>query len=167
MPTCETVIPCRSAELNLEEWLFSMSDADYQRVAAQHRALGTFSADGVRGMVNVEVMGHALIIQHYRQVTAGSSYVQMHSARSQAYLLHLYPVFIGVTWTMQITPAENDTATFTCTVDLDMPPILRLLARITGVTAAIRRHTREETLGFAADLVQKASEDRPGAGSSR
>jgi hypothetical protein len=161
MPTCETTIPRRSTDLDLEHWLFSMSDDDYQRAAAQHRALGTFSEDGVRGMVNVEVMGHALLIQHYKQVAAGPSYVRMRSERSQAYLMHLYPVIVAVTWTMQIAPAGNDASTFTCSVDVDMPPVLRLLARVTGVTAAIRRHTRLETIGFAADIARKAGGGQP------
>jgi hypothetical protein len=132
-----------------------MSDADYQRASRQHRAMGVFTDDGARGMVNVEVMGHALIIQHYRQVEAGKSYVELHSPASHAYLMHLHPVAVGVTWTMTVEPDPAGESVFSCSVDIELSPVLSALARATGVTSAIRRHTREETYGYAADIERK------------
>lgn len=161
MPSSRTVLPHAPADVDLERWLYSMSDNDYQRASRQHRALGTFTENGVRGMVNVEVMGHALIVQHYAEITASPSHVQLYSAASRVYLLHVYPVSVGVRWTMTITPTEEGHSTFTCTVDLEMSPILRVLARLTGVTSAVRRHTREETIGFAADIARKLGGSSP------
>jgi hypothetical protein len=51
-------------QVDLEQWMFSLSDAEYQQAARAHRAAGTFVDNGVRGTVNVESMGGTLIIQH-------------------------------------------------------------------------------------------------------
>lgn len=164
MPTFEATIPHAPAEIDLEQWLFTLSDGDYQRASRQHRAAGTYVEGGRRGMVNVEVMGHALVVQHYLEVAASRGHVQMHSARSRAYLMHVWPVPVSVRWTMAITPTTDGRSTFSCTVDVGMSRVLRILARMTGVTSAIRRHTREETAGFAADIANKVEAGRLGSG---
>jgi hypothetical protein len=155
MPTSEAVLPFAPGEVDLEGWLYGMSDADYQRAAPQHRALGVFHQDGRRGMVNVEAIGHALLIQHYAEVTSGPAFVELRSARSQAYLMRVWPVRIGVRWTMAVEPATEGSSMFRCTVETELSPVLAFLARLTGVTHAIRRHTEVETTGFAADIERK------------
>jgi hypothetical protein len=78
-----TVVNAPVEQVDLEDWLFTLSDTDYQAAAKGHRAAGTFITDGVRGMVNVEVMGGGLIIQHYREVHAERTRVEMLSERSR------------------------------------------------------------------------------------
>jgi hypothetical protein len=121
--------------------------------AKGHRATGTFTTDGVRGMVNVESMGGTLIIQHYKAIHAEPTRVQMLSEGSRAYIFHLFPTPVWVRWTMT---AEARTAdTFTCTVEAVMPPVLRLPAKLTGLEYFVHKHLDEETLGFAADISRK------------
>ncbi len=155
MPTFDTVIPFAPAEIDLEQWLYNMSDQEYQETAPQHRALGVYYDNGVRGMVNVEVLGHALMIQHYSEVTSRPDYLELVSPRSHTYLMHVLSIRVGVRWKMQITPTDDGKSRFACTVRTEMSPFLNLLAAATGVSWAIRRHTRIETHGFAANLQSK------------
>lgn len=143
--------------VDLAEWLFTLSDAEYQAAApTAHRAAGAFVQDGVRGTVNVEAIGGHLIIQHYREVAGSSAYVEMFSSRSRVYLFHLVPAPIQVRWTMSAKRRDAGTSEFSCTVELTMGLVLRFLGSISGLSPAIRRHTLIETRGFADDIVRKA-----------
>jgi hypothetical protein len=153
--TDEATIYAPTDRIDLSKWLFTMTDEEYQAAASAHRALGTFTADGVRGMVNVEVMAGALLIQHYREVRASKSHVEMYSPRSRAYLMRVLPVSIEVLWTMSISPQTADTSTLSCTVQAVLPAPLRSLAGVIGMNRAVRKHVEEETRGFAADLNRK------------
>jgi hypothetical protein len=153
--TQHTVINAPVEQVDLEDWLFTLSDSDYQGAANGHLAAGTFTTGGVRGMVNVESMGGALIVQHYQAVHADSARVQMLSKRSRAYVLHLIPVPAWVQWTMTVAPRTADTTTFTCTVEAELPAAFRLTAKLMGLDYFVHKHTDEETLGFAADITRK------------
>jgi hypothetical protein len=106
-------------------------------------------------MVNVEVMGGGLIIQHYREVHAEPTRVEMLSERSRVYLLRLIPATVLVRWTMTATPRTLDTTTFECIVEIELSPALRLGSTLTGLGYFIHNHLDEETLGFAADITRK------------
>jgi hypothetical protein len=151
----DTTVPFTADQIDLPQWLFTMTDQEYQAVSPAHRALGTFIADGVRGMVNVEVMGGALVIQHYREVQATKSRVEMYSARSRAYLMHVIPVSMEVRWTMSVTPRTADTSTFLCSVEVVPPAWLRSLMGVIGIRRAVRKHVEQETEAYAADLSRK------------
>jgi hypothetical protein len=155
--TGHTTLDVPIERVDLADWLFTLTDAEYQAAApTAHRAAGTFVQDGVRGTVNVEAIGGHLIIQHYREVAGSPTHVEMFSSRSRVYLFHLVPAPIQVRWTMSATPRNADTSEFSCTVELIMSPLLRFLGGISGLNPAIRRHTLIETRGFADDIVRKA-----------
>jgi hypothetical protein len=147
--------PFAADQVDLSKWLFTMTDEEYQAVATAHRALGTFVEDGVRGMVNVEAMGGALLIHDYREVQATKPQVEMCSPRTRMYLLHVLPVSIEVRWTMNVVPRTADTSTFSCTVDIVLPAALRVVAGVVGFKRAVRKHVEEETGGYAVDLTRK------------
>jgi hypothetical protein len=153
--TNDATVPFAADQIDLPQWLFAMTDLEYQCVSPAHRALGTFIADGERGMVNVEVMGGALVIQHYREVQATKSHVEMYSARSQAYLMHVLPVSMEARWTMSVTPLTAETSTFACTVEVVPPAALRSLMGVIGIHRAVRKHVEQETASYAADLSRK------------
>ena len=75
--TQQTVINAPVEQVDLEDWLFTLSDSDYQATAKGHKAAGTFTTDGVRGMVNVESIDNVLIVQYYLKVKADSTHVEM------------------------------------------------------------------------------------------
>jgi hypothetical protein len=139
-------------QVDLDEWMFSLSDAEYRQAARAHLAAGTFVDKGVRGTVNVESMGGTLIIQHFREVRAEPSYVEMFSERSRAYLFRLVPVTAQVRWTVQAAARDAASSNFTCTVEVTLPRVVRVLAGLMMWTHFIGRHTHEEAQGFAGDI---------------
>src|SRR5262245_56688622 len=126
--TAQAIIDAPIHQVDLENWLFTMSDADYQAASRSHRAAGSFVEDGVRGSINVESIGGTLMVQHYHEVSAEPTRVEMLSKRTRAYLFHLIPVHVAVRWTMTATPRTSDTTTFACDVEVEMPGWLRIAA---------------------------------------
>ena len=151
-----------TTEVDLENWLFGLSDEEYQACARGHHAAGVFNDEHGRGMVNVESIGGNLIVQHYRAVRAERTNVEMYSAASRVYLLHLVPVAASVRWTLTATPKTASSSEFTCTVDVDLHPVLRVLSRLMALGTFLKRHVDEETRGFVADVSRKHPVRRPG-----
>jgi hypothetical protein len=142
-------------EIDLDSWLFGLSDEEYQACARGHRAAGTFSDEHGRGTVNVESIGGNLLIQHYRCVRSGISEIEMYSAASNVYLLHLIPVRGSVRWTLTVTHQTESSSLLNCTVEVALHPVLRTLGRLMAVGTFLGRHVDEETPNFAADITRK------------
>lgn len=155
--TGHVALDAPSDRFDLESWLFGLSDAEYQDCAKGHRGAGVFTDGGARGMVNVESIGGHLIVQHYACVHAGRGSVEMYSPASRVYLFHLVPVGAAVRWTLEVTPKEGPASDFACTVEVDLPPILRVLAGLSFLGHFLERHVDDEASGFAADISRKAS----------
>jgi hypothetical protein len=98
-------------EIDLEGWLFGLTDADYRACAKGHQGAGVFADERGRGMINVESIGGNQIVQHYRAVHADRGSVEMYSRASRVYLFHLVPVAAGVRWTLGVTPKGARTRT--------------------------------------------------------
>jgi hypothetical protein len=144
-----------TGEIDLDAWIFGLSDADYQACAKGHHGAGTHVDDRGRGMVNVESIGGHLIVQHYREVHSEPSSVEMYSDASLVYLFHAVPVSATVRWRLALAATSPTASQFTCTVDVTLPPVLRFVARVTFLGRSLRRHVEEEAPNFAADLSRK------------
>ena len=144
-----------SDQIDLEAWLFGLSDSDYQACAKGHQGAGVFHDEQGRGMVNVESIGGNLIVQHYRCVRAGSTSVEMYSPASRVYLFHLVPVAAGVRWTLDVTARAAVGSELACTVQVDLPLVLGVLARLSFLGHFLGRHVDEEAVGFATDIARK------------
>lgn len=68
-------------QIDIEEWLFTLPEAEYLRCCApDHIAAGTTTTDDGRRMsINVEMIGTGLVVQHYVCDEASPSYVRMNS----------------------------------------------------------------------------------------
>ena len=130
--TAHATLDVPAGEVDLETWLFGLSDEEYQACARGHRAAGVFTDELGRGTVNVESIGGNLIIQHYRAVRAEPSAVEMYSTASTVYLLHTVPVTASVRWLLTVTPRTASTS-----------------------ESFLERHVNEETGGFASDITRK------------
>jgi len=150
-----TPLDVASDRVDLEAWLFALSDADYQACASGHRGAGVFADDRGWGMINVESIGGNLIVQHYRAVHADRSSVEMHSPASRVYLMHLAPVTAGVRWTLELTATDAAASELTCAVDVELPGGLARLAGLSLLGHFLGRHVEEETRGFAQDIRRK------------
>lgn len=153
----QTVIDHPAHRVNLAQWISTMTDRDYQDCSRAHRAAGTFREGGTLGMVNVESVGGNLLVQHYRAAHLAADRVVMHSTNTRVYISHLAPATIEVIWTLEARPRDAQSTVFGCSVETRMTPLLRLLSTATLLPLFLRRHTQEETLGFAADISRKAS----------
>ena len=58
-------VPAAVDSINLPDWLFSLTEADYDACAHGHRAIGMVGGERRLGMINVESIGGSLLIQHY------------------------------------------------------------------------------------------------------
>jgi hypothetical protein len=143
-----------AAEVDLESWLFGLSDEEYQACARGHHGAGVSSDEQGRRMVNVESIGGNLIVQHYRPVRAEPSCTEMYSAASKVFLLHLIPVVASVRWTLTLAP-KTSSSELTCTVHVDLNRALRVSAGLMAGGMFLERHVNEETKGFAAAIIRK------------
>lgn len=150
----EVTIPLAVGAIDLPGWLFTLSEADYAACARGHRAIGTLGGAEQTGMVNVESIGGSLLVQHYATRRAERDHVTMVSKASRAYLMHLVPVTVAVVWDMSVVGCGED-ARFRCTIEVDMPLVVRLLGFFNGTRTFVRRHLVEETRGFARDIARK------------
>ena len=151
----EVSIPLATQEIDLADWLFTLSEDEYGACARGHRAIGTLGGAQRTGMINVESIGGSLLIQHYATQVADRSHVTMVSKASRAYLMHVLPIRVGVVWDMRVVADGSDASRFHCAIDVDMPIAARLLGLTNGTPIFIRRHLIEETRGFARDIVRK------------
>ncbi len=143
--------------IHLNDWLFTLSEADYKACARGHRAIGTQRGKDFTGMVNVESIAGALLIQHYRTDLLNADHVRLFSERSRGYLMHLLPFHLKVGWEMQVTAVSATESKLRCTIDVRNPLWVRFAGLFNATNYWIRQHLIEETLGFARDLAHKAA----------
>ena len=68
-------------KIDIADWLFNLPEVEYQRCCPpDHIACGnTLSDDGRRMMINVEMIGTGLVVQHYVAEEATATYCRMNS----------------------------------------------------------------------------------------
>ena len=149
----QAIIDLPLASINLPDWLFTLSEADYAACARGHRAIGVLGGSQRTGMVNVESIGGSLLIQHYATRRAEKDHVTMVSEASRAYIMHVVPVTCGVVWDMQVRADAATKTLFQCSIAITLPTPVRLLGYTNGTPFFIRRHLVEETHGFARNIA--------------
>lgn len=156
--THEVSMPLAAGDVHLDGWLFNLSENDYKACARGHRAMGTNGGARFNGMVNVEAMAGALIIQHNRTELLEANHVRLFSKRSRAYLMHLVPFHLQVGWEMQVSGVSASESVLRCTIDVRNPSWVRFIGWFNGTNYWIRKHLIEETQGFARDLSHKSAD---------
>jgi hypothetical protein len=66
-----------------------------------------------------------------------------------------------VRWTITITPKTASSSKFTCTVNVDLHPVLKVMGSLMALGRFLKRHVDEETKGFVADITRKRRERNP------
>ncbi len=153
----EASIPLPLDAIHLDEWLFTLSEQEYMRCARGHRAIGTVGGARCNGMVNVESMAGALIIQHYRTQLLQPDHVRLFSEASRGYLMHLVPFRLTVRWEMQVFRISPESSRLCCTIDVRNPAWVRFAGIFNASNFWIRRHLVEETHGFARSIAEHSS----------
>ncbi|KIC95428.1 hypothetical protein [Flavihumibacter solisilvae] len=143
--------------IDLYKWITGMTDADYASYSPAHKAMGSFTNEGVFYMTNVENIGTETIVQNYQLVTHAANRVQLYSARSTAYIMRWFPVKVGVPWQLYVQPVSATSSRLICLIGVDYPnPVLRIAAWFGGLGGFfLRKHLNREGRAFALDIEQK------------
>ena len=113
---CEAPINAPKEAFNLHDWVFTLSDKDYQTTARGHIAAGSsIHTDGTQTSINVESVGGNLLVQHYVAEVKEPDYVKMVSF-SDLWLMKLIHVVVKVTWEMRLISVSDNECKFQNTV---------------------------------------------------
>lgn len=150
-------VPRPAESIDIAEWLFSLSDAEYRATAGPHVGSGHYETpDGRRGIVDVEAFGAAFIVNHHVEEEARRDYVRVRSRESHAWFLRVIPLRMEVCLEVSVRPAGPEACEVECRLAMGLPHrALETLARLLGVPVLQRRHMREQTTGFVRDILAK------------
>ncbi len=151
---CAVPLDIPAEELDLPEWLFRMSDKEYQNCSKGHFAAGgSVLSDGTQTSVNVESVGGHLMIQHYVPEIALPNQLKLVS-RSDFWLFKVWFVRPKVTWDLKLLPTSKKTCLFQNTVVVEHDSfIMKVLTALVLGSMFLKRHNAEETPRFAQTLV--------------
>jgi hypothetical protein len=153
---CETPINAPKEAFNLHEWVFTLSDKDYQTTARGHIGAGSsIHTDGTQTSVNVESVGGNLLVQHYVAEVKEPDYVKMVSF-SDLWLMKLVHVVVKVTWEMRLISVSDSQCKFQNTVLVEHPNfIMKIMSALALGGYFVRKHNEEETPLFAENLYKR------------
>ncbi|WP_407154889.1 hypothetical protein [Bradyrhizobium sp. STM 3557] len=152
-------------QIDIADWLFSLPEAEYKRCCEpDHIAAGTtVTDDGRRMSINVEMIGTALVVQHYVAEEAGKTYCKMNSisdvftpaGRSQ----------VNVVWELIAEAVDDKTSRYTNRVTAHPTDAFMAFLKEHKMSfeeaAAARQaagsdHNHRETPKFAASIARHA-----------
>ena len=158
---CEAPIKAPAEAFNLHDWVFTLSDKDYQTTASGHIAAGaSIHNDGTQTSVNVESVGGNLLVQHYVAEVKQPDYVKMVSF-SDLWLMKLVHVVVKVTWEMRLISVSESECKFQNTVLVEHPHfIMKVLSAVALGGFFVRKHNEEETPLFAQNLYERTFKEK-------
>lgn len=166
--TRRSVVQAPLAQIDLSDWLFTLSDQDYRACSVAHIAAGaTRLPDGRRVSINVEQPGDTLMVQHYVEETAARDLCRVVS-RTDAFT-PLGRTLWQVTWQVSLRGLGANAAEFTNHFEVEATGDFLALLESHGLAlgqvapAAQQKadeHNAEETPLFAADIGRKARQGR-------
>ena len=99
-------------QVDLADWVFNIPDADYQRCSPAHIAAGSSrTADGKRMCINVEMIGGAIVVQHFVEDVAEPHHVRLVSLSDTFSPSGLTRV--QVAWELSVRPLDSERCEFT------------------------------------------------------
>ena len=151
-------------QIDIAEWLFNLPDAEYQRCSKAHIAAGSSrTVENEPMSINVEMIGAALVIQHYVATEYGRDYCRMLSVSETITARGRSKV--QVLWELKAERFTNDSCIYTNEIRANATPeFLGFIAEhnIPLAEAAKERqaasdaHNLEETPNFAKSIENKA-----------
>jgi hypothetical protein len=144
-------------KIDLNRWVFEMTDADYRSYSKDHKMMSSFFKDGVFFMKNLENIGGDSLIQRYELKYHSPHHVQFYSSETTAYVMRWFPATVGVPWEMRLTKTSDDTCELTCLIGVDFPNVLLKAAWFSGLgDLFLKQHLSEEGKNFAKDIERKS-----------
>ena len=167
----EATIHAPVASIDLAEWVFTLTDSEYQACSRNHiAAAATLTPDGKRMSINVEHVGN-LMVQHYVEDLAEQSRCRLVSLSDSIGPDIASRVTVVVIWAFVVDAIDSGTTKFTNSVEVrSAPGYLEGLERrgVAFVNAseaaqqALSAHNAEETPLFARGIESTALAKRWG-----
>lgn len=165
----EATIHAPISAIDLAEWVFTLTDSDYQACSKNHIAAATtFTPEGKRVSINVEHIGN-LMVQHYVEDVAERGICRLVSLSDSIGPDIASKVKIVVIWSFTAEAIDGETTKFTNTVEVRTAPGYLEALEKRGVLfdkaselaqQAVGAHNAEETPLFAKDIERKAAAGR-------
>ena len=161
----EATIHAPLASIDLTEWVFTLTDSEYQACSKNHiAAAATLTPEGKRMSINVERVGN-LMVQHYVEDIAERSRCRLVSLSDSIGPDIGSSVKIVVIWSFNVDAIDADTTRLTNSVEVRSAPGYVEVLEKRGVPfakasefaqQALAAHNAEETPLFAKDIEGKA-----------
>lgn len=153
--TCEALLTTPVSAIDIGDWIFGITDTEYQACAKGHRIMGVDGGATRNGVVNVEHVAGILIYQHYKTKLVTRDQVKFLSEHSRGHIANIAPFDMRVTWDMQLRDKPGQGQVLSCTIGMDIPAIIKPLSFLIRANARIHAHLVEETHNFARDIDRK------------
>ncbi len=158
--------------VDVADWLFHITDAEYQRCApGEHIAAGSTTTDDGRLMsINVEQVGSALLIQHYVGNVVSPEHCRLVSESDS--FTPVGRTSLGVIWELTVTDTGENKCVLTNRVVVLSTPAYESFLAEHGIAhdpaaaegqAALERHNRVETPLYAKSIERRALASLAGA----
>lgn len=165
----EAVIEADWQAVDLTEWVFTLTDSEYQACSKNHIAAGSSrTPEGKRMSINVEHVGN-LMIQHYVEDLAKRNHCRLISLSDSIGPSVDGRVKVVVIWEFQVAASSDTSTKLINRVEVRTADgYLEALAK-RGVSfaqasqvaqGALSAHNAEETPLFAKDIERKAKQGR-------
>ena len=159
----KAVIHAPVDKIDIPEWLFTLTDEEYQQCSIAHIAgAATRSPDGKRMSINVEMAGPGLMVQHWTEETAEKQHCRLVSLSDM--FVEQQRSKVQLSWEMTVKPLSNSSCEFTNSIFLfetdallaffengDAPPEQARDA----LQRALDAHNEEETPNFAKSIERR------------
>jgi hypothetical protein len=144
-------------KIDLYRWVTEMTPAEYETYSPSHRAMGSYFHEGSFHMVNVEMIGNEMIVQHYRLLEHRPDRVAFYSKATRAYVLRWFPATVGVPWEMEVRATGPEACELVCTIGADFPNAMVAFGAFSNGFHGrfLHRHLVQEGAAFARDLEEK------------
>lgn len=141
--------------IDVYKWLRELTDIEYQSFSKGHKAMGHLNEGEFGGMINVEIVGGLLLVQHYSIKDKSKSHVNSYSDKSRAYLMGIIPIKVEVSWSLSVLAVSNQKSKFVCEVGVLIPSKILSFISSPVISFSLKRHLKEEGALFAKDIEKK------------
>ena len=162
--TVTATIHAPAERVDIADWLDNLVDAEYQRCSTAHIAAGVTKSDDGRPMsINVEMIGEALVVQHYVHERREPLHCRLVSLSDT--ITKNGRTRVKVVWELKARRIDESTCEYTNHIHSYATPEFLDFLEAHGTTleqaAAARQqasdsHNREETPNFARSLERAA-----------
>jgi hypothetical protein len=164
LSTVSATIHAPIEKVNIADWLLNLSDGEYRRCSQAHIAGGSSTSDDGRPMsINVEMIGNALVVQHYVAEVHEPHFCRMVSTSDS--ISAAGQTKVQVVWELSVEKRDDETCDYTNHVhgtavdqtltffeEHNIPFEKARDAR----QSASHAHNQEETPKFAKSIERKA-----------